>query len=228
VQIRANRSFLDVRVLASANAALAAGRAFAASTRRDTSCAAFSGRVHHRGAALAGAMVADSSHLTSASFVAIPPFGTPNAVADRLSFLPTAGPNFAILSTGDATIADDPNGSGSSGANDGGPNVGGNTDFDVTTLAIDLNVSPAISCVQFDFASYSEEFPEYVGSQFNDAFIAELDNTSWTTSGSQISAPDNFAFDVEGHPVTINSTGVTAMSELNASNTTYDGATVLL
>ncbi len=36
----------------------------------------------------------------------------------------------------------------------------------------------------FDFRFLSEEFPIYVGTSFNDAFIAELDNSTWTTSGS--------------------------------------------
>ncbi len=180
--------------------------------------------------ALAAAMVADPSTLVGAHFATVPRFGTPNAVADSLSFFPTNGSTFAILSTGDASLADTPNTSGSSGANDGGPTPPGrgNTAFDVTTLAVDLNVPAGRNCVQFDFAFYSEEFPEYVGTIFNDAFIAEVDSTSWTTSGSSISAPDNFAFDAAGNPVTINSTGVAGMNALNASNTTYDGATVLL
>ncbi len=178
--------------------------------------------------ALATAMAADPSTVAGAHFVTRPPFGTPNAVADTLSFFPTHGSDFAILSTGDATIADDANVNGFSGTDDGGPNIRGNTDFDVTILAVDLNVPAGRNCVQFDFAFYSEEFPEWVGTAYNDAFIAELDSTTWTTSGSSISAPDNFAFDADGNPVTINSTGVAGMNALNASNTTYDGATVLL
>jgi hypothetical protein len=180
--------------------------------------------------ALATAMVADPSTLAGAHFVTVPPFGTPNAVADSLSFFPTNGSGFAILSTGDARLADTPNTSGSSGANDGGPTPAGrgNTAFDVTTLALNLDVPAGRNCVQFDFAFYSEEFPEWVGTAYNDAFITELDSSTWTTSNSSISAPDNFAFDAKGNPVTINSTGLGGMNELNASNTTYDGATVLL
>lgn len=48
------------------------------------------------------------------------------------------------------------------------------------------------------------------------------------TSGSQIIAPDNFAFDPEGNPVSINSSGATSMNLLNAGGTTYDGGTTLL
>jgi hypothetical protein len=177
---------------------------------------------------LATSIAAEPGTVVGARFVTRPPFGTPNAVSDALSFFPTNGATFAILSTGDAGLADDPNVSPSSGTDDGGASFRGDTDFDVTTLAIDLNVPAGRNCVQFDFAFYSEEFPEYVGTEFNDAFVAELDSSTWTTSGSFINAPDNFAFDAEGNPVSINSTGVAGMNELNASNTTYDGATVLL
>ena len=48
--------------------------------------------------------------------------------------------------------------------------------------------------------------------QYNDAFIAELDNSTWTTSGSAISAPNNFAFDSSNNVVSINSTGLGGMS----------------
>src|SRR5262245_62142622 len=88
---------------------------------------------------LASAM--DPLVLLGASFVANPPEGTPNAVADSGSALggfPTAGGTYAILTSGDANLADDPNSSGSSGEDLGGPNVRGDTDFDVTILKIDL------------------------------------------------------------------------------------------
>jgi Ca2+-binding RTX toxin-like protein/pimeloyl-ACP methyl ester carboxylesterase len=179
-------------------------------------------------ALLVEALAADPSVVTGARFVSVPAAGTPNAVVDELNVFPSHGSDFAVLTTGDATIADDPNTSESSGSNNGGPSVRGNTDFDVTVLAVDVDVPAGRNCVQFDFAFYSEEFQEYVGTEFNDAFVAELDVSTWTTNGSAVSAPDNFAFDAEGDPVTINSTGVTGMNALNASNTTYDGATVLL
>jgi Ca2+-binding RTX toxin-like protein len=179
-------------------------------------------------AALADALAADPSVLAGARFVSAPPAGSPNAVVDELNVFPSHGADFAVLTTGDAAIADDANTSESSGSDDGGASFRGNTDFDVTILAVELDVPAGRNCVQFDFAFYSEEFSEYVGSEFNDAFVAELDTSTWITDGSTVSAPDNFAFDAEGDPVTINSTGVTGMTALNASNTTYDGATVLL
>jgi hypothetical protein len=178
--------------------------------------------------ALANAMLADGSTLSAATFAANPGTGTPNGTSDALSVFPTNGTTFGILTSGDVNLADDANSSGSSGADLNGGNVRGDTDFDVTILKLDLTVPEAANCLLLDFAFYSDEFPEFVGSPFNDAFIAELDTSNWTTSGSTISAPNNFAFDGAGDVVSINSTGVGGMSLANAAGTTYDGATVLL
>ena len=102
----------------------------------------------------------------------------------------------------------------------------GNTDRDVTILRIDLTVPAGRNCLSFDFRFLSEEFPEFVGQAFNDAFIAELDASTWTTSGSTITAPDNFAFDSSGAEISVNSS--TGVSAENAAGTTYDGATPVL
>jgi len=178
---------------------------------------------------LAQAMLADPSTLISARFVAVPPSGTPHGISDALSFFPTHGTTFGILTSGNVLIADDTNTSGASSSNVGGPALPGrgNSAFDVTTLEINLATPAGANCLRLDFAFYSEEFPEYVGSVFNDAFIAELDRSTWV-AGFTIQAPDNFAFDQDGNVISINSTGVTGMNEINASGTTYDGATVLL
>jgi PKD repeat protein len=85
-------------------------------------------------------------------------------------------------------------------------------------------VPPGGSCVKFDFQFLSEEFPEYVGSQFNDAFVAELDVTTWTMAPNLV-APDNFAVDGAGLILTINSA---TMSAMNAQpNSIFDGGTVV-
>jgi hypothetical protein len=178
--------------------------------------------------ALAKTIVADQSTLTSASFASVPPSGTPNGTADSLSFFPTNGSSFGILTSGDVSLADDPNTSEFSGADDGGSSVRGTSDLDVSILKVDLAVPANVNCMSVDFAFYSDEYPEYVGTGYNDAFIAELDDSTWTTSGSAISAPDNFAFDPSNSVISINSTGATAMTAANAAGTTYDGATPLL
>src|SRR5687767_11972375 len=65
--------------------------------------------------ALAQAMVANPSTLASAQFVAVPPSGTPNGTSDALSFFPTHGSTFGILTSGNVLIADDPNNATDSG-----------------------------------------------------------------------------------------------------------------
>ncbi len=178
---------------------------------------------------LASAVVNDPAVVTGASFVALPATGTPNAVSTTsLTSFPTDGSSYAILTTGDSTLADQPNNSGSGGVSLGGGSVRGDTDFDVTIVKIDLAVPTGANCLSLDFQFLSEEFPEFVGSSYNDAFIAELDSSTWTTSGSTISAPNNFAFDPSGDVISVNSSGATSMTAGNASGTTYDGATPLL
>ena len=177
---------------------------------------------------LANAMLANPAILTGASFSAVPPTGTPHGTSDALSFFPSNGSTFAILTTGNVNFADDANTEEDIGLSLGGDNVRGDTDFDVTILKLDLNVPSGPNCLLLDFAFYSDEFEEFVGDIYNDAFIAELDSSTWTTSGSTISAPNNFAFDSTGDVVSINSTGATSMSLGNAAGTTYDGATVRL
>ena len=181
---------------------------------------------------IAEALVADQSTLTGASFAELPPFGTPNGTATAFdppqpaqSRFPTDGNDFGILTSGNVSFADDPNNSESTTADDGGEPRRGTSDLDVTVLKVDVIVPEGKNCMSVDFGFYSEEYPEYVGSSFNDAFVAELDQSTWTTVGSQIIAPNNFARDDAGQVVSINSSGITSMNPANALNTTYDGAT---
>jgi uncharacterized repeat protein (TIGR01451 family) len=178
---------------------------------------------------LAQAIAQSPGSVTGASFVALPPIGTPHGTEDMpLDGFPTDGATFAILTTGNAALADQPNSAGDSGADDSGGNVRGNSDWDVSILRIDLDVPALANCLSIDFRFLSDEFPEWVGSSFNDAFIAELDSSTWTTNGSTITAPDNFAFDPSSNPISINAAGMTSMTAANAAGTTYDGATPLL
>jgi len=139
------------------------------------------------------------------------------------------GEDALILSTGRPTRLLEPNSSGGSGDNYGGPSVRGNSDFDVTIFRIDLQVPGSVNCLAgLDFVFLSDEYPEYVGSSFNDAFIVELDSSTWTTSGSTINAPNNIAFDPNGDTISINAAGVATMEPQFAEGTTYDAATPVL
>jgi hypothetical protein len=186
---------------------------------------------------LAAAIAVDPATVTGASFVTIPPGGTADAVSTTsLAGFPTDGSSYAILTTGDATAAanpnanspDDPGPDDDQSAADGGGNVRGDSDFDATILKIDLQVPAGANCLSIDFRFLSEEYPEYVGQAFNDAFVAELDSSTWTTSGSTISAPNNFAFAPGNVPISVNATGSSSVSPANAAGTTYDAATALL
>lgn len=157
----------------------------------------------------------------------------PAASADTpVDSFPSSGPSYAILSTGDTTIAANANDSPSSGTENRGSNYpaheGGTIQlYDLVTLRLDVEVPASASCARFRFRFLSEEFTEFVGSGFNDAFLAELDASDFTVDPNTkaVTAPNNFAFDASGRPITVNTAG---FSEANAAGTTYDGATTVL
>ena len=186
--------------------------------------------------AVAKAIADQPSVVVGASFLAVPPLGNPAAVSTTpLGEFPTSGPSYAILSTGDASLASAPNTAQNSGASDepaGSPPVRGV--HDATVIKIDLNVPQNVSCLSLRFRFYSEEFPEFVGSPFNDSFVAELDANSWAVSPTalpfvgapnNVTAPNNFAFDTLANPISVNSIGDTSVAPSFASGTTYDSAT---
>src|SRR5215207_733113 len=181
--------------------------------------------------AIAQAMAADPSTVSGASYVTQPPHGRPNAIGTgAFAGFPTNGASYGVLSSGKAAHLAPGQ---SSGGGVGGPNVRGDTDFDVTVLKVDLNVPALANCLSIDFRFLSDEFPDFVNTSYNDAFIAELDTTTWTTAGSVITAPNNFAFDPSHDVISINSTGNTAMTHAATAGTGYDtttdgGATPLL
>jgi Ca2+-binding RTX toxin-like protein len=187
---------------------------------------------------LANSIAADPSQVTGAHFDSTTPelpsevggadsgpaaTGTPS-----LGGFPTAGGDFGIMTSGDPKLADQPNNDGGSGRSNGGPNVRGDTDFDVLILRMSVNVPAGANCLALDYRFLSEEFPEFVGSSFNDAFIAEVDTSNWTTNQSDVSSPNDFATQTSTGGVSINSVGPTAVSADQASGTTYDGATALV
>ena len=179
---------------------------------------------------LARAMAGDPSIVRRASFSALPPSAKPAAVAEtRLAGFPRSGSSFAILSTGNARLADDPNDDTGSGSESRGPSIRGARD--VVIMRIDLQIPSGANCLSFNFRFLTEEYPEFVGDVYNDAFIAELDSSDWTTGTTDdpaIRAPRNFAVDRKGNPIRINRAGVDTMRRRHARGTTFDGATRLL
>ena len=69
-------------------------------------------------------------------------------------------------------------------------------------------------CLAFDFRFLSDEFPEYVNTQFNDAFIAQLD--TWSVAADPatqtVTRPGNFAGGA-GDMISVDAGGPSAMSD---------------
>lgn len=170
--------------------------------------------------AISTAIARNASVVTGAAFVEgtaamVNANATPGV---SLTSFPTHGTTFGILTSGDARFADHPGTFQSTGG--GGSFRGAN---DVTMLRVDVSVPPGQKCLSVDFQFLSEEFDNFVGSEFNDAFIAELDTSNWSIgSNNEITAPNNFAFDPSGSVISINSTGVASMSHTNGAGTAYD------
>jgi hypothetical protein len=168
------------------------------------------------------------STVIRSKFVTIPPGGTPVAIGQSpLSGFPRKGGSFAILSTGCALLADNPNKSGTTGCRNGGVKVRGARD--VIIWRIRFQVPKGANCLSFRFKFLSDEYPEWVGSEYSDALLAEVRRSpSWDASGNQdptITAPHNFATTRDGKLISINSTGVARVSRAAAKGTTYDAAT---
>ena len=179
---------------------------------------------------LADSLASGSNVITGASYMEGPPGPEATLVAtEPLAGFPREGDSFAIISTGAAADAYLPNNEGDHSRDYGQPSTRSSGVYDVTVLKVDVTVPSGANCLLgVDFRFFSEEYPEYVGSSYNDAFLAEVDQSSWTVTGNQINAPGNFAFDGQGNPITVNAAGAATMTADFAAGTTYDGGTDLL
>src|SRR5262245_48824623 len=100
--------------------------------------------------AIAQSIASSSANVTGASFVAVPPSGTPNGVSTTaLTGFPVDGGSFGILTSGDVNAVPIPGGFADN--DDLGNAVRGDTDFDVTILKIDLSIPQGANCLTFDF-----------------------------------------------------------------------------
>jgi len=173
----------------------------------------------------------DPQTVVNSKFVTIPPGGAPVAIGTKpLNAFPRTGGAFAILSTGCAMYALRPDNSNSTGCRNGGVKTRGARD--VVIWRIRFRVPKGANCLSFRFKFLSEEYPEWVGTEYSDAFIAEVVHSpTWNAGNNQdptITAPDDFATTRDGKIISINSTGVARVSRAAAKGTTYDGATGLL
>lgn len=171
---------------------------------------------------LAAAMNIPADSLVSATIGTSDAAGVGVGTTALGRYFPRRGGTFAILSTGAAAAADDPDDSQGTTTTLDGLNSPAGTDM--VQLRVVLTPPAGSQCLSFDFAFFSEEFPEFVGSAFNDVFLAELGGSNFTMSGSNIIAPRNFAVDPVGSLISVNNLfGVTS-----GTRSTYDGATSVL
>ena len=178
---------------------------------------------------MARSITANNSLVTGAEVVSTASESSYAIYTDPVLSFPRQGDGYLVLTTGRADILRNANSSQSSGTDLNGPSVRGNTDFDVTVFRIDVAVPNDVNCMLgMDFQYFTEEYKEYIGSRFNDAFIAEVDQSTWTTNDTDIIAPHNFAFDPSGKEISVNAAGASSMTATAATGTTYDGATPLL
>src|SRR5207245_2356343 len=99
------------------------------------------------------------SGVAGATFVARPTSGKPTATATAVGNVgPVDGTTFAVLSTGDATLADTDHTQSDTADNvDGGSDVRGA--HDVTILHLDLQVPADANCAAIAFDYLSDEAP---------------------------------------------------------------------
>ena len=116
--------------------------------------------------------------------------------------------DFLMFSTGVASQVDTvANTGGSQGTDLGAHGVSGDTA--TITFTVDVPPSPVTQKFKFDFMFLSDEFPEYVGSSYNDFFTATVNGT-------------NVALDEFGNEVSVNNVFFTGAS---AGGTFFDGRT---
>jgi len=150
---------------------------------------------------MANAMAVPGSDVVSTTVT-----GQPQAydVLTNLGILsPTEGHDFAYLFTGQIGIPPE------IGTDLGAPGVAG----DRTGLQMELDVPATANSFTIDFYFLSAEYPEFVGTQYNDTFKAEVTGTAWS---------GNAAIDSSGNSITINSALFTVTAPPDLQNTGFD------
>jgi hypothetical protein len=155
---------------------------------------------------------------------------TQDAPGDQIGGLPLNGNSFLVLSTGRADhllFGPNPTGTGFSNVA-----VRGGWAYDLTTIEIAVSLPKKTTCLTFDYRFLTDEWDQ-IAHGFNDAFVAEIDASTWTTTntpkGIKVVAVDNFATDPAGNPLTTHKLGKSEwITAAAAAGTSYNGATPLL
>lgn len=113
---------------------------------------------------------------------------------------------FLIISTGIAANVSGANTAGNQGTDLGPNGVNG----DHLTITYSIPTPKDAKAISFDFTFLSEEFPEYVGSSYNDFFSVKINGVE-------------HALDTSGKPITVNNNFFSGA--LNPDGTFFDGQT---
>ncbi|MEM7124957.1 MAG: choice-of-anchor L domain-containing protein [Chloroflexota bacterium] len=105
---------------------------------------------------------------------------------------------------------------------------------DIVRLHLRLEPPEEAECVSIDFSFYSEEYPKFVGSRYNDTFTAQLNTSEITTrtitSGTkeivEVIADGNFAIDLQEKAISVNT--IFNIEPLSLTSASQGGLTPLL
>jgi hypothetical protein len=150
-----------------------------------------------------------------AQSVAVPPADITSAVfkgnaaaSDVLTssgvLSPTEGSDFAYLTTGKVGFSPQPG--------EDLPPLG-RPQGDRSSLNLALTVPANANSFAFDFYFLSAEYPEYVGSAYNDEFVAQVTGNAWT---------GNAALDNSGNAISVNSALFSVTQSSQLSGTGFD------
>jgi hypothetical protein len=196
-------------------------------------------------ASAASALMDNAALLTGASLPERPfgdsGLGSSIGIGDRgtgppesLAGFPTSGDSYSILSTGSINTVATQFSAGYQGStqfpSQASPEPALRGDArDWTVLKLDVDVPAGANCLAFDFRFLSEEYPKYVGSTYNDAFVAEVDANDWSVlNGGELVRPNDFAASPLGEPISVNGVGPTEMTAAEAAGTYFNAGTRLL
>jgi len=136
----------------------------------------------YNGQDLALAILANQSTLISSSYTDTDNSGHRQGIvlSSLGTMLPTDGPTFALLSTGIAGTSIITTSATNPGSERGSWFVGGQYSLprDRATLTMTLKVPPFMHYLYYDVQFFSAEYPEYVGSQYNDKFTVTVNSPS--------------------------------------------------